>query len=288
MRRRSQAFCGSEAIVRSNRYPSFTVLAVSVAIFISTAGYGFGQRAEIKGRRAAYGAERAGQVETLLHALFPGAKVDWDPVLTITEGSQPPTPVDVGNFVATRHSDGSVTGVTALEVGTAKETHIQKLKAFQSSGGSTFTTTMVAFQIPPSGQPVEIKKVLVDPYEPLTRITWFEVKNWPAGGWPQLHLHYQSYTAQDGTLTAIEWYALLDMATGSFLARTPLSIEIFRKNAEPTQEILSSRRTSPTEIEIAGSATKKVATYSCGTPCVIDGPTFLARWSQLGQLSEHP
>jgi hypothetical protein len=252
------------------------VLMVGIGISVAAAGYA----QEVKTRREAYGAERAGQVETLLHALFPNDKVEWDPVLAIRQGSGTLMPVDLGNFVATRHEDGSTSGVTALEVGTAKARHLEKIKKFQSSDGSVFSTTMVAFRTPASGQPLEIKKVPLDPYDPLTRITWFEVKSWPAGGWPVLRLRYESYTASRDALTVLEWESLLDMATSSFLGRIPTGILTLRKGGEPMEEMFSTRRISSTEVEIVGGATKKVISYPCGDPCVVDGPTFLARWSQ--------
>jgi hypothetical protein len=262
--------------MRSKINAILPVLIACIGISIATAAYG----QPVKGRREAYGAERAGEVETLLHSLFPNAKVEWDPVLAIREGSAPPTPVDLGNFTATRESDGAISGVAELEVGTAKAGHIEKLKKFQPSEGRVFTTTMVAFRAAPSGQAVEIKKVALDPYDPLTRITWFEVKSWPAGGWPVLRLRYESYIPSPDAVTVLDWDSVLDMATASFLGRIPAGILTFRKDGDPLQEAFSTHRTSSTEVEILGNATKKVVNYPCGNPCVVDGRTFLARWSQ--------
>jgi hypothetical protein len=261
--------------VKSNGKAIISTLMI-VGMAAATALYG----QAVKSRRDAYGVERAGQVEALLHALFPHARVEWDPVLAIRQGSGPAMPVDVGNFVATRGDDGSLNGVTSLELGTAKASHIDKIKKFQSSDGQAFDTTMVAFRLPPSGHPMELKKVALDPYEPLTKITWFEVKSWPSAGWPVLRLRYESYTYSADSLTAIEWDSILDMATGAFAGRIPAGILTLHKDAEREEEVLSSHRTGPGQVEILGAATKKVISYHCGDPCVVDGPTFLAQWAR--------
>src|SRR5437868_6257515 len=86
---------------------------------------------EVKSRRKAYGIERAQEVEALLHSLYPNGLIEWDPVLAIREGSGVPTPVDVGNFVTRHERDGSVLGVTTLEVGRSKSDHIEKLRSFR-------------------------------------------------------------------------------------------------------------------------------------------------------------
>ena len=62
--------------------------------------------AQVKGRRDAYGAERASHVEALLGALFPTAAIQWDPVLAIRDASGTFVPVDLGNFASTAKSTG--------------------------------------------------------------------------------------------------------------------------------------------------------------------------------------
>ncbi len=256
------------------RFSSVILILVTISISAMNVAQ------EVKSRRQAYGVERAGEVEALLHSLYPNAVVEWDPVLAIRQGSGASTPVDVGNFVTRHEPDGSVLGATMLEVGDAKRSHIEKLKSFRVSDIPTFTTTMIAFRIHRSGQPVEVKKILLDPYDPLSRVTWFEVKNWPVGGWPQLRLRYESYKISPGGVTILEWDSLLDINSGSFLARLPSGIVTYRKDGDPTQEILSLQRTSPTEVEIISGAGRKEARYPCGDPCVMDGDTFLAQWPE--------
>jgi hypothetical protein len=234
---------------------------------------------EIKSRRDAVGPAIATLTETLLYSLFPGAKVQWDPVLTIREGSGPSEPVDLGDFTAHRLDDGSTGGVAMLEVGSAKAEHIQKLKKFQSADGAHFETTIVAFRIPPSGSGMEIKKIPLDPYDRLTKINWFEVQKWPPGGWPVLHLRYESYSTAGDSVAILEWDSLVNMATGSFAGRIPEGMSVLRKDGEETQEIFSVRRTSATQIAIYDNSTGKTIDYSCSDPCVVDGRTF------LGQLS---
>lgn len=235
---------------------------------------------EVRSRRQAYGVKRAEEVEALLRRLYPNAVIEWDPVLAIRQGSGAPEPVDMGNFVTRHEPDGSVLGVTALEVGRAKNDRLEKLKNFRASEIPTFTTMMIAFQMPRSGQPLDIKKVLLDPYDPLSRVTWFEVRNWPAGGWPELRLRYESYKISSNAVTVIEWDSVFDMTSGTFLARLPSGILTYRKYGDPNQEILSFHRTGPREIEIVGGVGKKELTYPCGDPCVVDGDAFLAQWPE--------
>lgn len=257
-------------------FKTSTILFALIVAFGISASAAYSQ--EIKSRRDAVGPAIATLTETLLHSLFPGAKVQWDPVLTIREGSGPSEPVDLGDFTAHRLDDGSTGGVAMLEVGSAKAEHIQKLKKFQSADGAHFETTIVAFRIPPSGSGMEIKKIPLDPYDRLTKINWFEVQTWLPGGWPVLHLRYESYTPSGGTLTIVEWDSLFNVGAGSFSGRIPTGLSVLRKDGEETQEIFSVRRTSATEIAIDNSAGKAIV-YPCSDPCVVDGRTF------LGQLS---
>jgi hypothetical protein len=152
-----------------------TILFALFAAISVSASAAYSQ--EIKSRRDAVGPAKATLTETLLHNLFPDAKVQWDPVLTIREGSGPSEPVDLGDFTARQLDDGSTGGVAMLEVGSTKAEHIQKLKKFQSADVAHFETTIVAFRIPPSGLGMEIKKISLDPYDRLTKINWFEVQN---------------------------------------------------------------------------------------------------------------
>jgi hypothetical protein len=257
----------------------YGILFVIVAIAV-TASAGYAQAA--KSRRDAVGPAIATLTETLLHNLFPGATLQWDPVLTIRVGNGPSEPVDLGDFTAHRLDDGSTGGVAMLEVGSAKATHIQKLKKFQSADGAHFDTTLVAFRIPSSGSGMEIKKMPLDPYDPLTKINWFEVDKWLPGGGPILHVRYESYSKAGDSVMILEWDSLVDMATGSFSGRIPAGITVLRKDGRDTQGIFSVHRTSPTQIEILDSTTGKTISYACGNPCVVDSRTF------MGQLSERP
>ncbi|HVI06840.1 MAG TPA: hypothetical protein VND65_00955, partial [Candidatus Binatia bacterium] len=212
---------------------------------------------EIKGRRAAFGIERAEEVETLLHTLFPGSAVQWDPFLAIRRGGGPPEPVDLGNFTATREPDGSFYGVALLEVGSAKSDHIEKLKKFRASDAGKFQTSFVAFRSNSSGKDLEIKKVPLDPNDPLTRVTWFEVQKWPAGSWPTLRVHYESYIPGPDTLTVLEWDSGINMASGSFQARIPAGMSVLQKGGEETQSLFSVHRTGPSQVAIEDGSTGK-------------------------------
>ncbi len=255
---------------------STILLALIVALGISASA---ARSQEIKSRRDAVGPAIATLTETLLHSLFPGAAVQWDPVLAIREGSGPSEPVDLGDFTAHRLDDGSTGGVAMLEVGSAKADHIEKLKKFQVSDVGNFETTIVAFRIPPSGSGMEIKKIPLDPYDRLTKINWFEVQKWLPGGWPVLHLRYESYSTAGDSVTILEWDSLFDMGTGSFSGRIPSGRSVLRKGGDETLEIFSVRRTSATQIAIYDNGTGQTIDYPCSDPCVVDGRTF------LGQLS---
>jgi len=145
-----------------------------------------------KTRREAYGVERANQVEMLLRSLFPGAQVEWSPALAVRDQSGTKTSVDLGDFAITKQSDGSVNGVALLELGSAKAEHIERVKRFQAAGAPVFTTTIVVFRASPSGQIADLRKVVLDPNDPLTKIGVFGVQHWPEGGWPVLRIHYAS------------------------------------------------------------------------------------------------
>lgn len=234
----------------------------------------------IKSRRDAYGADRATRVETLLQALYPGAIVQWDPVLAIRDSSGALTAIDLGDLETTRRSDGSVTGVTVVEAGTAKADYIRNVTKFQPVEHQAFITKIIVFHDDSSGHVVNFKKIPVDSGDPLTKISWFDVQKWSDSGWPVLRLNYASYIPMGDALTMIQWDSLFDTATGSFLARAPAGILVTHKNGEQTGEMFSVHRTSPTQIQIIGAMTKKVIEYPCGDPCIVDGPTLLKQWSQ--------
>ncbi|HKH98051.1 MAG TPA: hypothetical protein VJ999_03000 [Candidatus Sulfotelmatobacter sp.] len=256
-------------------FKTSTILLALIVAFGISASAGYSQ--EVKSRRDAFGADRADEVEALLHALFPDAKVQWDPVLAIRRGSAAPEPVDLGDFTATREADGHFQGVAMLEVGSAKTDHIEKLKKFQLSDVGKFETAIVAFRTTPSGRRLETKKLPLDPNDPLTRLSWFEVRNWPSGGWPLLRLRYASYTPSGGTLAILEWDSLFNMETGSFAGRIPTGVSVLRNGGEETLEVFSVNRTSATQIAIYDNGTGKTIDYPCSDPCVVDGRTFLGQ-----------
>jgi hypothetical protein len=233
-----------------------------------------------KGRRDAFGSERASYAEKLLEHVYSGAKVEWDPVLAIRQHSGELVPVDLGDFSTTRRSDGTTDGIALLEIGTDKSEYIKKLKKFQRNDTQTYTSQMVVFHMDPTGRISDLKKVRIDPNDPLTKIDWFEVQNWPANGWPIVRLRYTSYVPSSESLVEVEWGGLLDMATGSFLTRIPSGVFVTEKGGREGGDILSVHRTGPDRITIVGYATKRSVEYSCSDPCVIDGPTFLAKWSK--------
>ena len=102
-----------------------------------------------------------------------------------------------------------------------------------------------------------------------------------AGQWLAIvRLRYTSYVPSSESLIALEWGGLLDTATASFLTRIPSGIFITEKGGREDGDILSIRRTGPDRITIVGNATKRSVEYSCSDPCVMDGPTFLAKWSK--------
>jgi hypothetical protein len=266
---------GKIAVTVAIRYSPF-LLALVFGVSILHCASGAAQ--EIKGRREAFGRDRAAEVEALLHSLFPEARVEWDTVLAIRTGSDRPTPVDLGNYTSRRAEDGSIRGVAALEVGTTKLDYIEKLKKFGASIDQDFGSTIVAFRIAPSGS-IETKKLPLDPYDPLTRIAWFEVRNF-SGEWPVLRLRYESYVREGDGLAILEWDSVFDAGTGSFLGRIPAGMVVFHKNGEPTQSTFSVHRTSPGSIEITVSNTGKAIDYPCSSVCVVDARTFLARLPQ--------
>jgi len=208
-------------------------------------------------RRQAVGDQRAGQIEALLHALLPGAIVEWNPQLAIRVGSGPATRVDVGDFAVTRQPDGMSDGVALVELGSAKADYIAKLGRFQASNAETFTTTIVAFRLDSSGKVSDLKQVLVDPTGPVSKVNWFEVKTWPVGKWPVLRLRYSSYIRGNGSLTTLEWGSLLNVGTGAFLSRLPTGIFITYSSGGQTADMLSAHRSSSTEIQIVGNFHKK-------------------------------
>lgn len=233
-----------------------------------------------KGRRDAYGSQRAGQAEELLRSLYPGAKVEWEPILAIRKSSGEVLPVDLGNFATVNHEDGTSEGVAGLEVGRDKLEHIKKLTNFQETEARAYTTMFVVFRTNASGHINDLKKVVLDPSDPLTKIDWFEVHSWPARGWPVLRVRYTSYLPADGSLTTIEWGGLLDTAAGSFVTRTPSGVFVKQKGGGETGDILSVHRAGPDQITIVSNATNKTIVYPCSDRCVVDGPTFLASWSK--------
>jgi len=234
----------------------------------------------VSSRRDAFGSERAGQVEQLLAALFPGKKVEWEPVLGIRSASGV-VPVDLGNFTTTQQSDGTTAGVAALEVGTNKSEHIKELHKSPQTKAAPYTSTIVVFRIDSSNRISAIKKVSLDPSDPLTKINWFEVHSWPAGKWPVLRIRYTSYMQQGGaSLASIEWGGLLDTNTSSFVARVPTGMFLKQDGAQETGDILSVQRTSPNQILIVGNTTKKSIPYPCPDPCIVNGRQFLALWSK--------
>jgi hypothetical protein len=81
-----------------------------------------------KGRRDAFGSDRASYAEKLLEHVYSGAKVEWDPVLAIRQHSGELVPVDLGNFSTIRRSNGTTDGIALLEIGTDKSEYIKTIR----------------------------------------------------------------------------------------------------------------------------------------------------------------
>jgi hypothetical protein len=91
----------------------------------------FSESKVVKGRRNAYGSERATTVEKLPQKLYPGTTVQWDPHLAIRDVSGKLEPVELGDLSSMRQSDGSMISVTHLQVGTGKRDYIENEKQFR-------------------------------------------------------------------------------------------------------------------------------------------------------------
>lgn len=231
-------------------------------------------------KRMAYGVERAGQLEAIVRTIAPGSSVSWDPHLTLRTAAGATTPLDVVSFLTSRQEDGSLVGVLAYELGTEKEEVLEKIQSFQPAAAKAAATSLALARVDAAGKVVSSKRIAVDPGDPLTKVESLDVLQWRPGGWPLLRLQYRSYAVGAGSLTTVEWDALFDTQAGSFLARLPAAIVVAKKSGEKTGDFFTVHRSGANEIEIVGAATRKIVRYTCADPCVVDGPTFLERWSE--------
>ncbi|HLW51419.1 MAG TPA: hypothetical protein VKW06_01130 [Candidatus Angelobacter sp.] len=253
-------------------------MIILVVVFLAAAAPLFPGQA--KSRREAMGEERASEVETLLSKLAPGSSVVWDPQLAIRVGSDQPIPIDMADFKVQPQADGSLWGVAALELGTAKKDYLAKLTKFQTVDSQSFATTLVVFRTNASGKTItDWKKFDLAP-PGLSRIQVLLVQDWPAGKWPVVSAQYTSYFPNGNSLAALEWYSLFDADTASFRSRMPAGLVINSKDGSSAMEMFSVRRLDSGNIEIRGEFAKRAITYPCTDPCVVDGPTFLSKWVQ--------
>lgn len=237
---------------------------------------------QAKSHREAMGEENASEVEAVLRGSFPGATVVWDPQLAVQIGSQKPTPVDMAGFKVIPQPDGSLRGVTVFELGTAKKDYLAKIEGFAPPDSQAFPTTIVVFRIDSSHNLIDLKKFNLDLADPLNRIQTLSVQAWPGTNLPVLRIGYVSYFPGTDSVTMLEWHSLFDTAAGSLTARIPAGLVITSKN-NPTikeMEIFSVSRVDAGTVKISGGYTKKAISYTCGDPCMVDGPTFLSKWFQ--------
>jgi len=232
-----------------------------------------------KAFREAVGNERATLAESLLAALAPGAEVKWTPTPFLHVAGAEDRPVDLAGFTYRKRPNGGLEGAAGVEIGSGKEQFIFNASRFRVTGGARFPTTFAVFRTGPDGRISDLRKFTLDNSDPVSQIKVLELQEWLDGHWPMLRLQYASYYQQPGSFIGIEWLALFDSDGGRITQRLPAGIVRNLKDGTEEAHTFVAERTDSAHMRFIDSMSKAAIDYSCGDPCVVEGPKLLQAWT---------
>ena len=261
------------------RMPAIVVFS----FFLALAG-GLARAQSTRTLREAVGNERATIVESLLAALFPGAEARWAPNLVLHAAGGEDRSVDLAGFMYRKRPEGGWEGATGFELASGKEQYIFNASRFRATGAAHFPTAFVVFRIQPDGRIGDFRKFTLDNSDPVSQIKVLELKEWPNGRWPMLRIQYVSYFQQPGSFIGIEWQALFDSDGGRITQRLPAGIVRTLKDGTEEVHTFVAERADSSHMHFIDSMSKATVDYSCGDPCVVEGPRLLQAWT----LSQAP
>jgi hypothetical protein len=225
--------------------------------------------------RNGFGEPTATIMESLLKALFPGAQFSWSPELTVQVAGNGPQLAKFSGFNIVPADDGNLNGATGLDLGDDKDDYIFKSATHHQGESRNFPLDLIVFRATQTGQILFMKKFALDPADPLAKIKSIQLPKWPI-----VRIAYESHFATQDSFTTIEWDAMFDTIAGSFVSRRPRGMFTTTKSGQEETDMFTISRTNPNQLLITDGLSKKSIPYQCADPCVVDGPTFLSKWSQ--------
>lgn len=248
---------------------------ITVAALIASPAWG-----QERDHRRAFGSTRPAVAESLLSVLYPSAHYKWAPDLQVQDTNGSFTHVQFSGLTVNTAPDGSLLGATGIELGKKKERAIFNAKHFQKDDNSKLPTELIVFRTDAGGKISQHRKFELDSADPISEIKIIRMADGSKNGWPNLQIRYVSHISVQDSYTQIEWQALFDSNGGKTIARAPLGIVTTLRNGNELTRMFSIRRVNATQLEITDAISKTAKPYSCGDPCIVDGPTLLAQWSQ--------
>jgi hypothetical protein len=228
-------------------------------------------------RRKAFGEVRASIMESILTAVYPGAKVQWEPDLMVQMPGDKARAVQVPVSVR-GNMGGGLEGVATIEFEGSKERFISEAQNFQRSDSPGFSTVLVVFRADTAFRITKYKKVMLDPAEALTEIKTMSIEDWSEKEWPTLNIQYDTHLANRDSFTTIEWHGVLDATSSQFVSRLPYGISRKVRGGPEQSYSFSIGRTSPSNLLISDQQKGISHQYACYDPCVVDGRTLLSEW----------
>jgi len=251
------------------------LLRVGLAVLLTASGI---SRAQMKPGdvRKAYGEVRASLIESVLTTVYPGARVQWDPQLTVKLRGQQPQLVEVPVYVRGSAATGGFEGIATIELERKKEQYIFEAEHFRRSDKPSFATELIVFRADAAGHLQNYKRIMLDPGEPLTEVKDMSLQERSNEEWPTAQILYQAHRVVQGSFTTIEWRAMWDVNTEKFISRLPLGISKTSKSGSAREFFLELKRTNPSTLLIANRLGGESHPYSCSDPCVVDADTLLS------------
>lgn len=253
-------------------------LAWCACLLLSLACEVFGQT-RTKSHRDSFGDVRATIMETLLLSVYHGAQFRWAPDLELQLPKESFNPAHFPGFTFNVAPDGSLYGASGFELGSEKEQAIFESKQFRRKPAREFGAALLVFRADAKGNVTRAERFDLDPSDPMPEIKMVHAASWPGIGWPVLQVRYVSHAVAQGSYTRIEWQASFDANAGKLISRLPAGI-VTQTGSNESMQMFSIQRTDANHLQITDTLSKKVKPYSCSDPCIVDGPTLLAQWSQ--------
>lgn len=230
--------------------------------------------------RADFGTAAAHAVETAVATAIPGARITWDPSMTITLADGAASSVITAGRIELSRTAGPFY-LMELEFPQFASEAAAAVRAFPSEPPARVhpTDLLVAMQTTATGEVTAMKSGRLDPTAVMIDTRNFRiVEDNQSDPWPAISVTYWGTYGAPDWYGSVRWSAVFDTATMANNARLPLAVTKTRKVGDAVADMVAVSRLSADVVRLEAGMAETTVDYPCPFPCFFDGRTLLASW----------